>query len=569
MSSSGNSPSQQQKPSFFARDATGLVRSMNWVDLMFLNVVSFGGAWSIIYALVYAPYYGGDPAVSLLLTAPGILCLLGVYYIYNTSMPRSGGDYVYISRSLHPAIGLAANFVGYTMFLWFWIGDAASVFTSNGLYQTLSVYGSLTKASWTSSLSSLFVSSTNNFIIGVIALVAFAALVIVSPKAYFRIQNVFMTIAVIALAIIAILLVTALFNPSGFQSNFNAYANSVGASPALSSNAYQNLTASGAANGTSPNPTNWTADFALIPLWFTVLFWVFVSNYLGGETKQVNSTAKKALFGSFAIIFIATLIILETAYYALGYNFLIGAANVYYAGTGVLGAPPNLTLFAGILAHNAALVLFLGIGIVAGFILVAPQSMILMSRILFSYSFDRVAPTWISDVNQRFSTPVKATLIALAGAIVMLAFLSGLVGGVGSSFQSTALALYTWAGLATIGLTFTFVSISAIVFPYRRRDLYGTAASVKRKVAGVPVITWLGIVALAYSLGTIIWYSYAQVFYLFACTPSNVTSCDYNYYLITIIVLFFVTIAYYFGVRSYRQSKGIPFNKVFAEIPPE
>ena len=54
----------------------------------------------------------------------------------------------------------------------------------------------------------------------------------------------------------------------------------------------------------------------------------------------------------------------------------------------------------------------------------------------------------------------------------MLAFLSGFVGGVGSSFQSTALALYTWAGLATIGLTFTFVSISGIVFPYHRKSLY-------------------------------------------------------------------------------------------------
>ena len=157
-------------------------------------------------------------------------------------------------------------------------------------------------------------------------------------------------------------------------------------------------------NGTSASPSNWQGDLLLIPLWFTVLFWVFVSNYLGGETKQVNSTAKKALFGSFAIIFVATIAILETAYYALGYNFLIGAANVYYAGTGVLGAPPNLTLFAGILANNAPLVLFLGIGIISGFMLVAPQSMILMSRILFAYSFDRVAPSWLADVNPKFST---------------------------------------------------------------------------------------------------------------------------------------------------------------------
>src|SRR5712692_8698913 len=100
---------------------------MGWLDLLFLNVVSFGGAWSIIYALTYAPYYGGDPAFSLLLTAPGILALLG-------------SDYVFMSRILHPAVGLAANFIGYSIFLWFWIGDAATVFSTQGLAQTFSVF---------------------------------------------------------------------------------------------------------------------------------------------------------------------------------------------------------------------------------------------------------------------------------------------------------------------------------------------------------------------------------------------------------------------------------------------
>jgi basic amino acid/polyamine antiporter, APA family len=558
----------QQRPTTFVRQATGLVRSMSWIDLIFLNVVSFGGAWSIIYALIYAPYYGGDPAVSLLLTAPGILALLGVYYIFNTSMPRSGGDYVYTSRVLHPAFGFAANFIGYTAFLWFWIGDAASVFSSNGLSQTLSVYGSLSGASWTSSVSSWFGVSSNNFLLGAIAIIFFAAVVIFSPRLYFRIQNVFMTIAVISLAIIAILVVSAVANPTAFQNNFNAYANSV--SSGLTPNAYLNLTASGAANGTSPSPGNFGSDLLLVPLWFTVLFWVFVSSYLGGETKQVNKTAKRALFGSFAIIFVATLVILEAAYYGLGYNFLIGAANVYYAYVpNTLGATPNLTLFAGILAHNSILTLFLGIGIVSGFILVAPQCMILMSRILFSYSFDRVAPSSIADINQRFGTPIKATIVAAVGGLIMLIFLSGLVGGVGGTFQSSALSLYTYAGLATIGLTFTFVSISAIVFPYRRKALYETSASVKRKVAGVPVITLLGIVSLVYCLATIVWYTYDQAFYLFACGPTNIVSCDYNPFLILLLVLFVAAIAYYFGIRRYRRSKGIPLDMVFSEIPPE
>jgi amino acid transporter len=231
-----------------------------------------------------------------------------------------------------------------------------------------------------------------------------------------------------------------------------------------------------------------------------------------------------------------------------------------------LNVLPNLTLFAGILANNPALVLFLGIGIVAGFILVAPQCMILMSRILFAYSFDRVAPTWIADVNERFHTPVKAIAVAVAGGIVMLLFLSGVLG---SSNSATALSLYSYAGLATIGVTFTIVSITAIVFPYRNKQLYEAATISKRKVAGVPMITLLGVVSLLYCAGTIIWYTYDQAFYFGACSSGAVVACDYNWFLVILVILFAATIGYYFAMRSFRKARGLPFDLAFAEIPPE
>jgi APA family basic amino acid/polyamine antiporter len=569
--------SSSKKPSYFARDATGLVRSMNWVDLMFLNVVSFGGAWSIIYAATYAPYYGGDPAVSLLITAPGILALLGVYYVFNVTMPRSGGDYVYTSRVIHPAIGFAANFVGYTIFLWFWIGDAASLFSSSGLSQTMNVYGGLTGQSWATNLSSWVGLPVNNLILGTIAIFGFAAIVIVSSRLYFWIQNIFMTIAVLSLAAIAVLLLASLANTSAFVTSFNRYAANSGLTP----DPYTNLTASGAsfAPTSGISPTNFNAAVLLVPLWFTVLFWVFVSNYLGGETKQVKTTARRALFGSFAIIFIATLVIMETLYYSLGphsYNFLLGLDNVYYGyAPNTLGVVPNLSLVVAILANNPYIVLFLAVGIVSGFILVAPQCMVLMSRILFSYSFDRLVPTSIADVNSRFATPVKAILVAALGGEVMLVFLSNILSKgttAGNSAQGTAftaLSLYTYAGLATIGLTFIFVSLSAIFFPWRRKDLYNQSAAIKRKIAGVPVITWLGLVALIYSVATIVWYSYDYTFYTFGCPAGLAAGCDYKYFIIILPVAFVVAVGYYFGVRAYRISKGMPFDKVFAEIPPE
>ncbi len=548
----------------FVRQATGLVRERSWLDLMFLNVVAFGGAWSIIYALTYVPFYGGDPAVSLLLTAPGILALLGIYYIFNTSMPRSGGDYVFTGRVLHPAIGLAANFAGVTMFLWFWIADGASLFASSGLSQILNVYGYLTNSAWAISASTWVIQSWNNFALGTIVILGFAAFIIVNSRAYFRIQNILMTFAVIGLALMVILLAAALFNPSAFASAFDSYSKGVGGN----STAYEQI--SGGAAGSTPDISlAGAATFQLIPLWFIVLFWVYYSNYLGGETRNVRSTAKRALFGAFAIVFFATLGILEIAYKALGFNFLYGAANIFYGYSSNISANaanPNLTLFAAILANNPALVLFLGIGVVAGFLFVVPNSIITFSRNLFAYSFDRLAPAKVASVNDRFHAPIWAIAVAVIGAEVMLAFISGILG---SGNSATALALYTWAALGTVTATFIFMGISAMVFPYRRKALYESVCTVKRKIAGVPIISWLGLITFVYSFVTIYEYTSNQIFYLFACAPTNPTACFYNNFLYTLVGVFIASIVYYGIVRYVRSRKGISIDLGLKEIPPE
>ncbi len=550
-----------EKVPVFVRSATGLVRSMTAWDMLFLNVVSFGGAWSIIYALEYAPLYGGDPIVSLLLTVPGILALLGVYYLFQVTMPRSGGDYVFMSRVLHPAIALAANFAGYSFFLWFWIGDAAAVFSSQGLAQTLSVYGSLTGQQWATNAANAF-TPTTTFIVGSIAIAIFTLVVLRSTRLYFWIQNISMIVAVLAIVVIIGLLAGT--NPTSFASVLNDYATKQGIT--LGQGAYQNFTTAGTNYWGSSVPTDPTSGytFTLIPLWFTVLFWVYVSNYCGGETKNVRSSARTALFGSFAIILLSTVAVLGIAYSNLGKDFLAGAGSYAFGyATNPLAVIPNLTLFAALLANNPLLVLFIGIGVIAGFVLVAPQCMILMSRILFGYSFDRVAPSFVSDVSDRWHTPVNGILIAAIGGEVFLLFLSGVVG---PSNASVAFLLYSYAGLAAVGVTFTFVAISAILLPYRRKELYETASPIKRKIAGVPLITWLGILSLVYILSTIGYYTYNYNFYFGAGT---LAATSYFPFLAAISGLFVASIAWYYVAKSVRTKAGIPFEKAFQEIPPE
>jgi APA family basic amino acid/polyamine antiporter len=255
---------------------------------------------------------------------------------------------------------------------------------------------------------------------------------------------------------------------------------------------------------------------------------------------------------------------LVITYSNLGADFLAGAGSYAFGyATNPFSVIPNLTLFASLLSNNPILVWFIGIGVIAGFVLVAPQSMILMSRILFAYSFDRVAPGFIASVSERWLTPVYGILIAAAGGEVFLVFLSGIVG---PTTANTAFLFYSYAALAAIGFTFVPVSIAAIVFPFRRNDLYETSCPIKRKIFGVPVITWLGLIALIYSAASIGYYSYKYNFYFGAGTLAATT---YFPFLGSIIGLFIVCIIWFYVARWKRGQEGFPFEKAFKQIPPD
>src|ERR1700744_3931929 len=97
----------------FVRQSSGLVRNVSVTNALFFNVAAFVGVgltlYPIFYSLPLVPMWKAGPfsAYGWASIVAGLFCiLLALIFSSLTSvMPRSGGDYVFSSRILHPFLG--------------------------------------------------------------------------------------------------------------------------------------------------------------------------------------------------------------------------------------------------------------------------------------------------------------------------------------------------------------------------------------------------------------------------------------------------------------------------------
>src|SRR6266704_881924 len=103
----------RQSSSLFVRKSTGLVREASAFDAMVFNAVFSAPvgatlAWGVFFALSLFP--GADivtaTLISFVINAPIVVMMA----LMASSMPRTGGDYVWVSRILSPPLATVSNF---------------------------------------------------------------------------------------------------------------------------------------------------------------------------------------------------------------------------------------------------------------------------------------------------------------------------------------------------------------------------------------------------------------------------------------------------------------------------
>lgn len=484
------------------------------------------------------------PFVGLLLVLP----IVGVYVLFSVAIPRTGGDYVWVSRTFQPGIGFATNFAFTLIVLSVvgsvapWIGDwsIAPIY-----YDLGNIWGNSNLISIANSLQS----QNNTFIVSAVFIVIAGLIVIASSKLAASIVKYWTFIAMVIGAIFIAVVLSA--GVSTFTHNFNLYAGSdvnytgiIQAGQAAPYNAY---------DGVPPAFSSATLYAAALGLLGYLGF--NSSAYFAGEVKQNRKSQILAQLGGTIIYAVFITILIAVEYFGEGPRFVNAMAALWNGGASnypyIAGVPPLASAMSMYWTRNPALVSIfnLGFGLTAEMMNIS--ILFMLSRNLFAWSFDRVVPSAFADINPRTRTPIYAVAIM---TIIGLAYCAIFI------YQATILSGLFDYGTAGEFTVFLIVSLAAIAFPYRKKEVFENSdPTAKMRIGGIPLISILGGISFVICCVTI-----------YAILLPNIGGAQFLGDLFFGIIFTFLIGAIIYAIAwAARRRQGINLQLLQGEIPPE
>jgi amino acid transporter len=534
------------KPKVFIREATGLVRSRTWFDGMMFNLAYYNIAVAAFIVFGWGSWLfpGADMGISVGVVGLIIAIPLIVGYSFMVmGMPRAGGDYVYVSRGISPPLGAGVALVFMIFQAIFSVGQNAWFAVTTALSPGLAILGYVMNDPGITSLSTTIVQPIPSIAIGLVLLALAFILTLVPTTTLHKVLQVLSPIALLGYPVLYIVMLATSSN-AAFQAAFNTYGAAYGTS-------YQGIIQSATNAGATIAPFSIGASIAALPIVYATLAFPQSSVYTAGETKHPGKQVPISLAVGVIVICVSTYLMARVTYGIFGFDFI--QATAFYGFSGAAGyplpAPPFTNLFFGVLFPNAALQVFMLLSALAWEVLLMVSFAFVASRIIFSLAFDRVIPVALSDVSERFHTPVKANVIMIVGSVFFLV-------ATAYSFLGVYVnSIVAWTSV------FTIVMITSILFPFIKKDLFESfPAQAKRKIGGVPAMSIAGL------LGTL---ALLVVFYELFASPVVGVSQGSLIGTGIVVVTYIVGISIYYAAKAYRKREGINLDYVFRQIPPE
>jgi amino acid transporter len=529
----------------FVRKASGLTREFGLFDTFAFNTLGFAlGLVIMVTPLFVGGLFPGANIFGMLIIGTVLTLFNGLCYgLLSAAMPRSGGDYVYNGRILHPAMGFMSNW-GFTWSQFLGIGIYTAWITNYALSSALLTLGYQMADTGLVNVGTLIATPNYTFAVGTAVMAVVLVILLLPTKWVRRILTYGMVIAAIGSFITLAIFLS--YNHQQFVQIFNAFMLKTVNLP----DAYDSVIATATTQGYTVPPPSLMATILSIPIGYWVYIGFTYSVYIGGEVKEPQKNQSRAILLSLAFGFVFFMATFWAYYNVVGskFNDAIGYLNLNNPSANPIPVPPVVNFFAGILAGSPLVNAFVGVSFFLWTFLLLIVMMTICVRNVFAWSFDRVMPEKLSAVSKAGQPWVASITIAFTAWVLM-----GL-------YVFTPFFTYVVNYTIIFSICFWITGLSALIFPYARKDLFDAAPElVKRKIAGIPVISITGLISMI--LFTLILYS------SFALPAFSGPVGPYATGFIVAIYASGVII--YYIARAYRGRSGIDLDLLHKEVPPE
>jgi len=533
----------------FTRRASGLVRELDWYDIMIWAIAApaaSGMTYYTVRMLGDPSCYGGSPILAYLVSGLLFLPLVIAFALIASSFPRSTSLYVFVSRVVHPILG-------YLPFWYFVIGGGAAMSAGLVLYigvkalsGPLYVAGVMSGSKWLIDAGKAMTDPVNQLWIAAVFVVVLWLINMFGMKVIkwtMRIATIIpLTVTIITFIGLAVI------GPNNGLSRFEAVfgagtvdkivKTALGETPPAGVEGFTPLASAGLFSG--------TYSMLLYALWaWTGLE---IVTFIGSEVKNPS----KSYIRGYALGFLAVMVLyLVNAFlvpWVFNYDFI--ASYVYlsknYPDTlaSILGGymPPEASVpfFASIAFGNVWVAVILGVSFFLWYLNTALPIWVGGVRGLFSMAFDRVLPEKIAEVSPRFAAPtwanhITAILAIFAAFLTYLEDQGVMIAGAMIAFLDYSIFFFVWP-----------VGLALMLAPWWRPDLF-KEMTLPSKAFSVTV----GAIVFAVGWWLILYTSY----------PDFLTQMV-NIAMATIGVLIFT----YMSARN--KARGIDPAKIYSQIPP-
>ncbi|MEM0200012.1 MAG: APC family permease [Saccharolobus sp.] len=513
------------KSTIFVRETSGLIKNVSLLDSIALNIGNMSAGIALFESI--SPYITTNgilwlaSIIGFLFAIPQLI----IYVTMSTKIPRTGGDYIWISRSLNGGIGSVmaiALMIESTAYF-----ALIAFFTSSAINTVFTIIGEYDKMPYLLNIANNvivdpYVTTPTLFQSAIIYLISSLIFIIIILLNIFRTKWGYRIVTVLGLfsmITLVLAMIVLAVNSGDFYSKISTLINANNLNVSIPNTKQSFL----------PSSISLTATLSLLPFFALYTYpWMQAGPAVAAEFKGKNTLKWNLPIALIITGLLVTVGFLEMDLIA-GYNFNLQAYptfiyNFWTASIAVSG--------------NPILQWLIGLGLIAWNVYILAYGVIVFARYVFALSFDRVLPEKFSQLN-KYGSPVFAHSLDLFLTLLLLL--------VPVFSINAAISLY---GATILGsLYFLVASIAGFVFGIRNK---------------IRILQVAGLISAGY---------FAYLTYVAATNPvfGFMQTNGFPNLITTIFVIgtLIVGVIVYVIAKTNNKKKGIDIDLAFKEIPPE